>query len=84
MALWFSYSVSIWDLSSLGRDQTSVPWIARQILNPWTTREVPPAILFSVLAMMQVIATCPIVRLVVKSPLWDLIILVVIRESIQW
>ena len=41
VALWFSYSVSIWDLSSLSRDRTSVPWIARQILNPWTTRGSP-------------------------------------------
>ena len=31
-----------WDLSSLTRDQTShVPCIVRQILNHWTTREVP-------------------------------------------
>ena len=29
------------DLSSLTRDQTCVPCIARQILNHWTTREVP-------------------------------------------
>ena len=30
----------MWDLSSLTRDQTLVPSIARQILNHWTTREV--------------------------------------------
>ena len=29
------------DNSSLTRDQTHVPCIARQILNHWTTREVP-------------------------------------------
>ena len=31
----------MWDLSSLTRDQTCVPWIARNILNHWITREVP-------------------------------------------
>ena len=31
----------MWDFSSPTRDQTCVPWIARQILNQWTTREVP-------------------------------------------
>ena len=30
----------MWDLSSLTRDQTHVPFIGRQILNHWTTREV--------------------------------------------
>ena len=29
------------DPSSSTRDQTHIPWIARQILNHWTTREVP-------------------------------------------
>ena len=32
------------DLSSPTRDQTLIPWIRRQILNPWTIREVPPMI----------------------------------------
>ena len=32
---------SIWDLSSQTRDQTFIPCIRRQILNHWTTREVP-------------------------------------------
>ena len=32
----------MWDLSSLTRDRTSVPWIRRQIPNHWTTREFPP------------------------------------------
>ena len=36
------------------------------------------------LAMLQILANCPIVRLAVKLPPWDLIILIVIRESIQW
>ena len=31
----------MWDLSSLTRDQTHIPCIARQLLNDWTTREVP-------------------------------------------
>ena len=31
----------MWDLSSLTRDQTHVPCIERQVLNHWTTREVP-------------------------------------------
>jgi len=31
----------MWDLSSLTRDRTLVPCVAGQILNHWTTREVP-------------------------------------------
>ena len=31
----------MWDLSSLIRDQTCIPCIARQMLNYWTTREAP-------------------------------------------
>ena len=31
----------MWDLSSLTRDQTHVSCVAGQILNHWTTREVP-------------------------------------------
>ena len=31
----------VWDLSSLTRDQTRVPYIERQSLNHRTTREVP-------------------------------------------
>ena len=31
----------MWDLSSPTRDPTCVPCIRRQVLNPWTTREVP-------------------------------------------
>ena len=31
----------MWDLSSLTRDQTYIPCISRQILNHWTTTEVP-------------------------------------------
>ena len=36
-----SVALRHWDLSSLTRDQTYVPSIAKQILNHWTTREVP-------------------------------------------
>ena len=32
---------ALWDLSSPTRDRTHVPYIARQILNCWTTRGVP-------------------------------------------
>ena len=32
--------VAPWDLSSLTKDRTQVPCIARQILNHWTGREV--------------------------------------------
>ena len=32
----------MWDLSSLTRDRTGTPCIARWILNHWTTRKVPP------------------------------------------
>ena len=32
---------SIWDLSSLTRDETHVPCVGRWILSHWTTREVP-------------------------------------------
>ena len=31
----------MWDLGSLTKDPTHVPYIAKQFLNQWTTREVP-------------------------------------------
>ena len=31
----------MWDHSSLARDQTHILYIARRILNHWTTRKVP-------------------------------------------
>ena len=34
-------SWDLWDLSSLTKDQTHIPCIARQVLNHWTMREVP-------------------------------------------
>ena len=30
----------IWDLSSLTKDGAHIPWVARQMLNHWTTKEV--------------------------------------------
>ena len=33
--------LGLWDLSYPTRDQTLIPCIARQVLNHWTTREVP-------------------------------------------
>ena len=55
----------MWHLSSLTRDQTRVPYIGRQILNHWTTREVliiPPfwALVLQIWASQVV--------LVVKNP----------------
>ena len=45
-------SCGTWGLVTYGisqtRDQTRVPCIARQILNPWTTREVPGVAYFDV------------------------------------
>ena len=38
----------MWDLSSPTRDQTRVPCIGRQILNYWTTREVPRLFIFKI------------------------------------
>ena len=39
---WWAYLPrSMWDLSSLTRDQTRVPCSGRQILYQWTTREIP-------------------------------------------
>ena len=39
--VWAQLPHGIWDLSSPVRDRTSIPCIGRQILNHWTTREVP-------------------------------------------
>ena len=36
----------MWDLSSLTRDRTLIPYTGRRILNHWTTREVPQESLF--------------------------------------
>ena len=47
--------LSMWDLSSLTRDQTCVACVARQTLNQWTTREVP-RLLFRVQCRLHVIS----------------------------
>ena len=39
---------SIWDLISWARDQTLTPWIGRQSLNHWTTREAPFLFFFGI------------------------------------
>ena len=39
---WASLPQDIWEISSPTRNQTCVLCIGRQILNQWTTREVPP------------------------------------------
>ena len=46
----------MWDPSSPTRDQTHVPWIAKQILNQWTTRE-DPALCFWLLCKNYLIVT---------------------------
>ena len=38
--VWAWLPQDVWDLSFLTRDQTCVPCIGRQVLNPWTTKEV--------------------------------------------
>ena len=47
VAVWGLLSRNMWDLSSPTRGWTHVPCIGKQILNPWTTREVPLALLKS-------------------------------------
>ena len=42
--VWAKLLHSVWDLSSQTRDQTHIAWIARQILNQRTTREVPDTV----------------------------------------
>ena len=39
--MWAYLPHGMWDVSFLTRDQTHVPCIGRQILNHWSTREVP-------------------------------------------
>ena len=57
---WASLLCNVWDLSSPNRDWTFVLWLARQILNHWTAREVPPALFccsFALLGMKWTIST---------------------------
>ena len=53
-----------WDLSSHTRDRTRVPYTGRQIVHPWTTREVPrpPPCHWILISPMQA------ARLLFKSP----------------
>ena len=44
----------MWDLSSLTRDWTMPPAIARHILNHWTTREVPTGIIKIIQLFLEV------------------------------
>ena len=48
----------ILDLSSLTRDQTYVPCIGRWVLNCWTSKEVPPLVLFEWLGFTSWIQPC--------------------------
>ena len=50
--MWAQLPHGMWDLSSPTRDQIHVPCIGRQILNHWTTREVPP-LFFKKMKTMQ-------------------------------
>ena len=66
LSLWWSDSVtvarglhSVWDLRSLIRDGTLVLCIARQILHPWTTREVPFSLYFALSSKVRRIPPCP-------------------------
>ena len=47
----------MWDLSSLTRDWTWIPCIAREILNHWTAKEVPVSLFLS-LFLCNVLLTC--------------------------
>ena len=42
----------VWDPRSLTRDQTRMPCTGRQILNHWTTREVPALLVSDELASL--------------------------------
>ena len=41
-------SHGMWELSSLTRDRTLVPYIGRQVLNHWTTRDIPKQLFLEV------------------------------------
>ena len=54
-SVWAELSGSLWDFNSLTRNQTHAPCFGRQILNHWTTREVPILfILYSLLFFFTV------------------------------
>ena len=52
MAHSLSFFEAFGNLGSMTRDQTHVPYIARQILNHWTTWKVPLTLLFMQNAMV--------------------------------
>ena len=54
----------MWDLSSLTKDWTPIPYITGQILNQWTSREVPEMIFFFFFSTAQVSLLDP------EPPLW--------------
>ena len=47
------FCCSMWDLLPLTRDRTHIPCIGRQMLNHWTTREIPSPSSFLVLRLSQ-------------------------------
>jgi len=50
----------MWDLSFLTRDRTHTPCIPRQILNHWTTRELPVTLLAAAAAAAaKLLQSCP-------------------------
>ena len=55
----------MWNLSSLTRDRTHIPCIAKQILNHWTTREVPSCWIFFFLLDTFYLLTLKLVLLVI-------------------
>ena len=50
--VWALLPRGMWDLSSLTRDQTHVPWTGRQIFYHWTTREVPLIVILIHISVM--------------------------------
>ena len=38
----------MWDLSASTKDQTHIPCLGRQSLNPWITRDVPSVVSFDI------------------------------------
>ena len=56
-------SHAMWDLSSVTRNQTCVPYIGRWILIHWTTREVPVFCIFNTVSPLFTIRVSSIPRL---------------------
>ena len=64
-ASWAWLLSGMWGLSSLTRGRTHVPCIARWILNPWTTKEVPTCLVFDHFQKQWSVFFCP--SLLIKS-----------------